>query len=231
MRTETENRLPFPKVGMLKIGYKAKSQNGKEYPKSVDYFIPSGKYAGLFTKEYGEKPQTVQVIFLDDDPSKVCIEKYEYRTDKGELVAWGDGQTFLVWDGNKYEQLSVEDYPNLMAGVEKRYPSKAGWKVTLTLNFILPMVRGVMGMWQFVSKGELSTIPNIRNAFDAMKEQCGFVNGIIWDLNVQFAKSQKPDNASKYPVVTLVPNESEENVSKIKDTITFKMLDHGKKDI
>jgi hypothetical protein len=39
-------RLLLPRVGFIKIGYKT----DKGYPHSVDYFIPAGKYAALFTQ-------------------------------------------------------------------------------------------------------------------------------------------------------------------------------------
>lgn len=36
-------------------------------------------------------------------------------------------------------------------------------------------------------------------------------------MNVQFAVSQKPGDRSRYPVVTIVPNESEGNLFKVKE--------------
>ena len=212
-------RLILPRVGFIKIGMK----NANGYPQSVDYFIPVGKYAGLFTQAYGEKPQTIQIVFPDDDPAKVCKEEYSYRDDEGRLIASGDGETFKVWDGKKYESLTITNYPNLMEAIAKRYPNKMvrsgldGWVISLTLTFIIPLVRGIAGVWQFTTKGIASTIPQIRDTFDAMIEQRGFCRGIIWDLNVQFAKSQKPGDKSKFPVVSMVPNESEENLQKIKE--------------
>ena len=77
-----QSRLILPRVGQIKIGIK----NANGYPQSVDYFIPTGKYAGLFTQAYGEKPQTIQIVFPDDDPAKVCNERYEYRDDDGRYV-------------------------------------------------------------------------------------------------------------------------------------------------
>lgn len=53
-----QSRLILPRVGQIKIGIK----NANGYPQSVDYFIPTGKYAGLFTQAYGEKPQTIQIV-------------------------------------------------------------------------------------------------------------------------------------------------------------------------
>ena len=62
-----------------------------------------------------------------------------------------------------------------------------------------------------------STIPNIRDTFDAILQEKGFVKGIIFDMNVQFAVSQKPGDRSRYPVVTIVPNESEGNLFAVKE--------------
>mgnify|MGYP001775213672 CR=1 FL=1 len=213
------NRVVLPRVGFIKVGMK----NAKGYPQSVDYFVPLGKYAGLFTQAYGDRPQTIQIVFPDDDAEKVCREEYQYRDDAGKLIAWGDGEVFNVWDGQKYNELSAKDYPKLMHGVARKYPNRIvraggdGWQVTLTLTFIIPLVRGVAGVWQFVTKGAASSIPGIRDTFDAMLSERGFVKGIIWDMNVQFAKSQKPGETSRYPVVSIVPNESEDNVAKVKE--------------
>lgn len=241
----TTNRLALPLIGKLKIG--EKSPQG--FPVSLDYFKPSGKYAGLFTQAYGEKPQTVQIVFPSDDPLQVCCEQYEYRNDAGDLLATGDGENFRVWDGKKYIEMNTEQTPRLMQSIASRYPTKEGkkqmqqmiancsnadggkncpecgecalhpfgWRIKLTLNFIIPCVRGIAGIWRFETNGNASTIPNIREAFDAMLEQKGFCKGVIFDLNVQFAKTQKPGDKSRFPVVSLVPNQSRENMELIKE--------------
>lgn len=206
-----ESILELPEIGRLHIGKKQISQSGKEYPVSVDYFIPSGKYAGMFTAALGEKPQTIQVIFPDDDPSKVCNERYEYRDDKGALVARGDGRIFEVWDGKKYAPYSVEQYPDIMEQIAKSNPTKRGaenWDVVLTLRFIVPAVRGIIGVWQFATKGKASSVKNIRESFDGVQLMRGTVTQTVFDLSVQFAKSNKPGVSSKYPVVSLVANDT-----------------------
>lgn len=224
-----QKRLILPRVGNIKIGYK----NERGLPKSVDYFIPTGKYAKLFTEAYGDKPQTIQIVFPDDDPEKVCCERYEYRDDDGRLLAYGDGEIFNVWAGKTYKEYSTKEYPDIMANIEKKHPNKLyqrtgeGWQIILTLNFIIPCVRGIAGIWQFCTKGTASTIPQIRDVFDAILENKGFCKGIIFDLNVKFAKSQKPGSVSKYPVVSLVPNESEENRQKVSNAF---YLENNKKD-
>lgn len=226
------DHLVLPRVGFIKVGYK----DERGYPRSVDYFIPAGKYAGLFTKAYGEKPHTIQIVFPDDDPAKVCCERYEYRDDEGRLLASGDGETFQVWNGQNYIKLTTEMYPNLMKSIEERYPNKLykkygeGWQIILTLNFIVPFVKGIAGVWQFSTKGTASTIPQIRDVFDTVLENRGFCKGIIFDLNVEYAKSQKPGDKSRYPVVSLIPNESEDNLKKVKQAYQpVKMLENVNK--
>lgn len=203
--------LELPEIGRLHIGKKQMGQNGREYPVSVDYFIPAGKYAGMFTQALGEKPQTIQVIFPDDSPEKVCNERYEYRDDKGALVAKGDGRTFEIWDGKKYVPYSVDAYPDIMDQIAKNNPTKRGadnWDIVLTLRFIVPAVRGIVGVWQFSTKGKASSVRNIRESFDGVRMMRGTVTQTVFDLSVQFAKSNKPGVSSRYPVVSLVANDT-----------------------
>lgn len=206
-----EHRLAFPIVGRIKCGMKS----DRGFPMSVDYFIPSGNYAPLFTQAYGEKPSTIQIVFPSDDAELVCREEYVLRDGQGKLVATGDGETFKTWSekAKKYIIVTTTEQPDIMAMLEKHY--KQEWKITLTLVFILPLVRGIMGCWQFQTKGSASTIPQVRDAFDAMLETNGKAAGVIFDLSVKMHVSQKPNEKSRYPVVTLVPNESFENLQKV----------------
>ncbi len=215
LNKEKTKRLPFPILGRVACGEKSE----KGYPRSLDYFVASGKYAELFRSAYGDKPSTIQIVFPNDDPELVCREEYEFRDTQGKLVASGDGETFKVWSSKTkaYTILSVTEYPNLMEMVKSKYPSQ-DWKITLTLNFIIPKVRGIMGLWQFSTKGSASSIPQVRDTFDAMLEQNGHASGVIFDLSVKMHTSQKPTTASKYPVVSLVPNESEENLRMVKES-------------
>jgi hypothetical protein len=216
---EPEPRLPLARIGKIKIGLKNPE---KGYPMSVDYFVCQGsKYDGLFHSVYGEKPQTLQIIFIDDDPALSCPEEWEYRDDDGRLFASGDGENFKVWNAQdaRYVSLTITELPDLMERVARKCPAKNGWYVSLKLRFILPRISGVVGYWEFATKGQASTIPNIRDAFDAMLENRGFVRGVIFDLNVEFAKSNKPGVTSRYPVVTLVPNHSSQNVEMVKGAL------------
>ena len=215
--------LELPEIGRLHIGKKQMGQNGKEYPVSVDYFIPAGKYAGLFTQALGEKPATIQVVFPSDDAAKVCNERYEYRDNSGALVARGDGQVFEIWDGKKYAPYSVDKFPDIMDQITAKNPTRRGaenWDIVLTMRFVIPAVRGIVGVWQFSTKGKASSIRNIRESFDGVQMMRGTVTGTVFDLSVQFAKSNKPGQNSRYPVVSLVANDN--RISEIQEAMAQK---------
>ena len=147
INNKEQKRLPLPVIGKVKVGELATSSTGKTYPRSLDYFVASGKYAELFKRAYGDKPSTIQIVFLNDDAELCCKEFYELRDTAGKLVSEGDGETFKVWsDKTKaYTFLSTNDYPDLMNMIAGKYP-KCEWKITLTLNFIIPKVRRLWDM-------------------------------------------------------------------------------------
>jgi hypothetical protein len=203
--------LELPEIGRLHIGKKQAGQNGKEYPVSVDYFIPSGKYAGMFAASLGEKPQTIQVIFPDDSPEKVCNERYTYRDDRGALVARGDGRVFEIWNGKEYAKYSITEYPDIWDQIINNNPTKRGadnWDVELTMRFIIPAIRGVVGVWSLTTKGAASSVKNLRDSFDSVQAMRGTVTTSVFDLSVHFHKSNKPGSNSRYPVLDLVCNDS-----------------------
>lgn len=217
-RTNIEAKLSLPRVGLIKTGFK----NQKGFPQSTDYFIPTGKYSAYFSAAYGEKPNLIQIVFIEDDPLSICQERFEYRDTEGRLQASGDGESFEVWNpkagrNGAYETFSIEEHPTLMERIQTKIPNKKGWEVILTLKFIIPKISGILGYWQFSTKGEASSIPQIRDTFDLVMRERGFIRGIIFDLNVSFATSQKPGITSRYPVVSLVPNHSEQNLSLVKN--------------
>lgn len=215
VRPERE-QLKMPRVGMIKTGFK----DARGYPKSCDYFIATGKYQALFDKAYPDKPSTVQIVFWEDNPETMCQERYEYRDRDGKLYARGDGETFEVWSSKseKYETYLISEHEGLMDGVHKKIGGK-GWDVILTLRFFMPKVKDIAGYWEYSTKGEASTIPAIRDTFDLMMESRGSVRGVIFDLNVVFAKSQKPGVKSRYPVVSLIPNQSQANIEAVKGSM------------
>lgn len=205
-RGDDQAVLGLPEIGRLHIGQKSE----KGYPMSIDWFRATGKYSDLFERIFG-KPNTIQIVFPSDDAEKVCNERFTYRDNSGALVASGDGKIFYIWNGSKYIPLSIDEYPNLTESVAKKYPTKRGldnWDIELTLRFIVPAVRGVVGVWALTTKGAASSVKNLRDSFDSVLAMRGTVTTSVFDLSVHFHKSNKPGQSSRYPVLELVCNDN-----------------------
>ncbi len=199
--------LGLPEIGRLHIGMK----NERGLPQSIDWFRATGKYAELFAKAFGERPNTIQVVFPSDNAEISCNERFVYRDDKGALVARGDGRIFEIWDGKKYAPYSVENYPDIWDQIIRNNPTKRGadnWDVELTLRFIVPAIRGVVGVWVLNTKGRASSVKNLRDSFDSVQAMRGTVTTSVFDLSVHFHKSNKPGQNSRYPVLELVCNDN-----------------------
>ena len=217
IRPQGQTKTELPRIGQIKTGYKTESGQ----PRSTDFFLATGNYSKFFEEAYGEKPKSIQIVFIDDEPSNSCSERYEYRDKSGALYAYGDGKNFNVWSERKeqYIKTNTDERPELMDSIEKKVPSHKFWEITLTLTFVIPRIKLIAGVWQYSTKGAASTIPNIRKSFDTMLELNGFVKGVVFDLNVEFQKSQKPNTPSRFPVVSLVANESDDNIKQAKGGI------------
>lgn len=209
MRIQREvktNTLPL--IGKIKVGEKAVSANGKEYPKSLDYFRPTGKYTKQFYEAFGEKPDKIGIVFVTDDINEACSQYFACWTD-GKKHGTGDGELFRIWDkdAGKYIEGVGKDDPRVRA---------LKWEEYTTLKFVIPAIPSVLGYWEFTTKGKRSSIPGIIQAFDFVKDKVGTVVALPFDLTVSKATGRTPGAATSYPVVQLVLNAGEENMTAIK---------------
>jgi hypothetical protein len=194
--------IRLPEVGKIKIGEKLEGEN---FPRSLDYFRPTGEYAPLFWEAYGEKPNMLEIVFPSNDARECCYERFELR-DGPKLYAEGDGETFEAWSDKEKDYVIVTktEYPTIMEMLSKKVGAE--WRPRLTLRFMLLKLRHVMGVWSLSSHAEASSIPEIISTFDMVADKAGRVSGIPFDLSVQKVTSQKPGSKSSYPVLKLVPN-------------------------
>lgn len=204
------NRLPL--VGKIKIGEKRTGNNGKEYPTSLDYFKATGKYEQYFNRQFPEKTNKLTIIFIDDDPDYSCNERFEGRDKSGKLIGKGDGENWYLYNDQTDRYEPVDNEILRSATVQNGWV----WSETLTLRFIVPELKGLLGVWEFSTKGKKSSIEHIRNTYDTIKEQAGTVVNLPFDLVVEKVKSQKPGNTRVFPVVNLIPHISHDNMLKIR---------------
>lgn len=211
-------------IGKIKCGEKAIGSNGKEYSRSLDYFIAKGSYCTHFNDAYPTAPNKIELIFTSDDINYSCPERYELRDKKGHLFGRGNGESFEVWSGKeeKYVLIHLADMPDVKEVSAKKAESLKGWERVLTLRFILPKIRGIMGAWEFSTKADKGSIDSIRDTFDMVQQQAGTVQRIPFDLTIEKHTSQKPDSKSSYPIIRLIPNISDQNMM-----LVSKFLNNG----
>lgn len=222
----TSSASTLPEIGKIKTGIKAKSSKGVEYPKAIDYFRATGNFANQFTKLFGEKPQSLQVAFISDDIDEVCNERFE-SWDKGKRYGWGDGEQFTIWTGSKYEENIPGNDPRVRA---------LKWDRALTLRFVLLKMTGILGYWSYQTKAKEVTIPSIIKSFDLVRGKAGTIIGFPFNLTIEMKKSYSPGEARTYPVVSLIPNFSEDNMEAVRayvekggqlNRLTTKMIESG----
>jgi hypothetical protein len=212
-------------VGRLKIGEKVVSANGREHPKSLDYFKPDApkQYQDLFHEAFGEKPQKIEIIFISDDVTHSCNLQYELRGDKGGLFAKGDGESFEIFHTDHWvpwgKERLCEKYgsiENFKAEAVKHCLSFAGWETRLTLRFLIPKIKGLLAEWQLSTKATKSSIGQITGAFDKVQLFAGTIINIPFDLSVEMSVQDGHQSKRKYPVLKLIPNASFENLQILK---------------
>lgn len=202
--------IGVPEIGKVKIGEKKMSAGGKEYPSATDYFIAKGAFEKQFKDQFGEKPDKLLIVFISDDFNQSCQERFECW-DKGKRMGWGDGENFTVWDDVKKDYVEVDKDSKLLANKK--------WDEMVTLRFLLPELRGVIGHWSFTTKGKKTTIPAIVSAFDFIQQRMGTVVGVPFELIVSKAKGYSPGEARQYSKVTLVPNISQAYMMKVREEL------------
>ncbi len=202
----------LPEIGKIKIGIKHET---KGYPMSLDYFRPTGTFANEFTKLFGEKPKKLNIAFISDDIAEVCNQRFECWTD-GKRWGFGDGENFTVYDkgaaGGKGGY--VENVPPTDARVKA-----LKWDEMLTLRFVILEMKGIMGYWRFETKAKTVTIPSITKSFDFVRERAGSIIGFPFTLIVEKKTGYSPGEPKSYPMVTLVPNFTQDTLEMVREYI------------
>ena len=211
----------LPEAGRIKVGITVpgKTSAGKDYarPTSLDYFRATGTMAERFHQTFGAQPKTLTVVFVSEDINEVCNQRYECW-DNGKRYGWGDGDSFTVWDANAGE-LKNNKPVGAYIEVKKGNPLLSGhkWDEMLTLRFILPDIKGVLGQWSFTTKGAKAVIPSLIKSFDFIRERAGRVSGIPFEFSVEKVKGYSPGEARQYSKVKLIPVITAHTVEKVRD--------------
>lgn len=187
----------------------------------------------------GNQPKSLPIVFVSDDDNYSCSEQLELYTHSGERYAYTDGHSevwvslekgwkrFTIEDINKPEYegkygSSIQDFMNKLIAymnenaeaynankvANKQY--KAEFERKLSLKFAVPIF-GLLGCFEYVTKS-VSSIDQIVNTFDMVKEVNGSVIGVPFMLTVTKVKQARfAQKKRTYPVVNLIPVSTKEN--------------------
>jgi hypothetical protein len=201
----------LPEVGRISIGEKGFTADNRAFPKSTDYFVVRSKFEQKVKEKYGDKPTELPVFFYSDDFNEACTERLEIRDKAGALYAYGDGETFHVFNQGSYKPVPLASKPDLIEACENYLKKEAGamaryikWAHVLTMRFCIKDV-AVLGYWQFSTKAVATSIPNLRDRFDGSMQVFGLVRFLPFALTIKKVKSNKPGVSDTYPIVDLVP--------------------------
>ena len=91
-----------------------------------------------------------------------------------------------------------EQVETLTSWCERKTESE--WREKVVMNFIVPQ-SGIVGFWRLETHGAASSIHNLVNTYDTIKENAGQITGVPFSLSVKKVKSWKPGSKSSYPVL------------------------------
>jgi len=221
----------LPRLGKLKIGI---VNEGQKYPTTLDYFRATGKFSDRFHAAHGDKPQQVPVMFYHNDARFSSFHRFEVRDGQGRLTGYGNGLDYWVHHSIAATDKKMgafvkmqRDEQSKISESQKAIIKKAGgvnglssWKQVLTLKLICIKLPDIHGAWWFETQATKSTIPQILSTIDRVRHNTGTLARIPFRLVVEMHKSQSAGDASKYPVVSLIPDIGVEMQSHVKDLLS-----------
>lgn len=192
----------FPRIGKLKIGIKT----DQDYPKSIDYFRATGKYAAMFHDIFGEKPNEIDIVFPpfknEDD---ILSHYYRYYKASG-LYCMGDGET--AHRANDKGIMEERECPC------EHLDSNGKCSESLRLTFMVPKIP-VIGVWQLTTRSA-NTRLNTFSSLHLIRAFSGTIAGIPMSMSVAFEKVNIAGNPNKFPVITITPKVTPEQILQIK---------------
>ena len=173
----------LPRLGKIRLGEKALSAKGTEYPKAVDYFVCPPEVQAV----YGEKPRVLDIMFPVNEQNVFFPQWYKRYGQSTGLVCKGDGETAIMQiDGEMQEIECVPD--------ECEWYAKKHCRRLANLQFLLPRVPG-LGVFQIDTTSFYSII-NINSALDMIRAVAGRVHMLPLQLVLK-PQEVAPDGKKK----------------------------------
>jgi hypothetical protein len=148
----------LPRLGKIRLGVRAQTKDGKEYPVDIPYFIVPPEVA----KVAGEKPMQLEVMFPSNDTNVVFPQAYKYYGSGKGLKCIGNGERAMRLNEKTHSMEPVEcPCPLLGNGCARR----------ANLMVILPKVN-LGGIYQ-IDTGSFNSMVDVNSGFDYLMASIG----------------------------------------------------------
>lgn len=194
--------LKLPRLGKIRLGTKAVTAQGVEYPTPSDHFIVKADdstpeaSAEAFKAVYGERPDELDILFPTEDVDQLASIFYRYYS-RGGLLCRGDGvEAVARIDRTTGGFVDKDSRPEnvILAEVScsddcpKRVEGRC--RPVLCLQFLLHSVHG-LGVWQ-CDTGGFHSIRNILSQVQLIKGLLGRISLVPLKLRLVPMTVQPP---------------------------------------
>jgi len=207
---DLSENIRLPRLGKIRLGVKAISKSGKEYPQKADHFVLPKDHSDYkkLVELYGETPKELPVLIPVEDEETWATQYFKSYNLTYGLVCKGDGETAMRMVSVETGELPGAKKPGTVrlqeipcAGRDcPDYQSKKCHEV-MNLRFMLPEVPG-LGVWQ-IDTGSKNSIFNINSCARIIKRAFGRICMIPLNLTIEPIQVNNPENGKKQTVYVL----------------------------
>ncbi len=190
----------LPRLGIIRLGYKADSKGGGQHPVAANNFVLNSEDGcqPIIDALEDEKPTSLSIIFPGEDEEVIASHYLRSYNHTHGLVCMGDGLTakrktptpdkdgtFVTGQGGIPICANSEYKKSVPTTVPCRCPraDTGECKETMYLRFIMPDVPG-LGVWQLVT-GSKNGIANIQGMLVLLRSIYGRISHIPLKLELR----------------------------------------------
>ncbi len=163
------DRVRIPRLGKIRLGIKATTAKGVEYPKAVDYFVCPDEVKAV----YGQTPRELDIMFPVEELEQFAPQFLRAYSQTQGLVCIGDGinarRKLDTETGAMANSKTLNWTWHEMPCNSQECPEYSAKKCRRVLNllFLLPKVSG-LGAWQ-IDSSSYNSIININSMAKMLK--------------------------------------------------------------
>lgn len=204
---DLSDKRRLPRLGKIRLGVKAVSAKGKEYPKEVNYFVCPVEVS----KIYGDKPTELDVIFPLNDIETVFPQAYKWYGGSHGLKCVGDGETAMRLDENDVKNRAMVSRECPCELLAKKECSRRA-----CLMVMLPKV-SMGGIYQ-IDLGSFHSIVDINSGLDFIQALIGrFAMVPLKLMRVPRDTHADGKKTVHYPLQIVLSNADVDSVNALRD--------------